>query len=231
MQRAIQRQRAARKADVRARRSARWTQANKNRISPVLRGLGLQRTGFPNSIITKMRYCDTYDITCTTGARGVNVYAANGIFDPDITGGGHQPLYHDNYFNLYNHYEVLGSKITVSITTKPNNTIPMVCGIVTDDDSSISTQVTTLMEQSGTHALISTTGRNQATLTATYSGRQQLADASQLGRITFGSNPSELTCFALWAASADGATTGVVSVSVQIDYTVRCSELKTQAQN
>jgi len=231
MQRATQRQRAARKADVRARRSARWTQANKNRISPVLRGLGRARTGFPNSIVTKLRYSDTFEGTGTAGARFLNVFAANGIFDPDLSGGGHQPLYHDNYFNLYNHYEVIASKITVTFCAKATNTIPMVCGIVVDDDSSISSQVTTLMEQSGNTAVVDTDGRNVATLTSNYNGRTYLADSSQLGRTTFGTNPTELICFGVWAATCDGATNGTVSVVVHVDYTVRCSELKTQTQN
>lgn len=231
MQRASDRQRSARKAEVRARRSAAWTRRNINRISPTIRGLGRQNMGFPNSIVTKLRYCDTYQLTGTAGARGLNVYAANGIYDPDITGGGHQPLYHDNYFNLYNHYEVLSSKIKVTFCAKADNTIPMVCGIVKDDDATISSQVTTLMEQSGVHTVVDTDGHNVATLTMDYNARRDLADRSQLGRIQFGSNPSELITFALWAATCDGSSNGTVSVKVEIDFIVRCSELKTQAQN
>ena len=63
---------------------------------------GVRTWGFPNSIITKLRYADTYEGTGTSGARYQNVYRANGIFDPDATGTGHQPLYRDNWVNIYN---------------------------------------------------------------------------------------------------------------------------------
>ena len=44
--------------------------------------------------------------------------------DPNHTGVGHQPLYFDQLMTIYNHYIVIGAKITVKFTAYPA-TIPV----------------------------------------------------------------------------------------------------------
>lgn len=36
-----------------------------------------------------------------------HLFRANGIFDPDVTGTGHQPLYRDQVADLYTNYTVI----------------------------------------------------------------------------------------------------------------------------
>lgn len=52
-----------------------------------------------------------------------HVFSANGMYDPDVTGTGHQPYGFDQYMAQYDHYTVIGSKCTVW-TENPNQTDP-----------------------------------------------------------------------------------------------------------
>lgn len=64
--------------------------------------------------MVKLRYCDMPAINAdATGLPSVHTYSANGMWDPDYTGGGHQPKGFDQWMAFYNHYTVVGSKINV----------------------------------------------------------------------------------------------------------------------
>ncbi len=55
-------------------------------------------------------------IVGTTGATGVQIYSANGMYDPDVTITGHQPRGFDNYMALYDHYLVRKCHLEVVFT-------------------------------------------------------------------------------------------------------------------
>lgn len=66
----------------------------------------------------KMQAMLTYNvpfavITGTSTSAGSLVFSANGLYDPDITGTGHQPIGFDQLMLFYNHYVVTTSKIIV----------------------------------------------------------------------------------------------------------------------
>ena len=65
----------------------------------------------PPRYVTKMCYSD---IATFTGLVSVDkVYRLNSLFDPDLTGTGHQPRYYDEMSNLYSAYRVLSCKVRV----------------------------------------------------------------------------------------------------------------------
>lgn len=235
MQRASERQRRARQGIVRTRRNKRAAETirRKKGEARIIRGLG-RNFGFPNTMITKLRYCDNISLTSTLGVRALQVYSANGIFDPDITGIGHQPMYRDNYAAIYDHYTVIGSKITVTFSSITNNT-PMVCGIMGNDDSVVTLTVTTLQEgNNAVSQLIGSNGSETGTLTNWFSPLQMFGvDTKDDGGATtvVGANPSEGYFFGVWAATGDVASTGILWAKVQIEYTVKFQELSDQPQN
>lgn len=80
-----------------------------NRKSNVNKG-----TLVPARFFTKLNYAaDCIDAT-TTISMSAWQYAANGMYDPDLTGTGHQPLGYDQMATLYNDYRVHG--VTVKVT-------------------------------------------------------------------------------------------------------------------
>lgn len=81
------------------------------------------RRGIPRGLFAKttkmaFRYVDTITLNPTIGANMVyHTFSANGMYDPDITGTGHQPRGFDQYMQFYQHYTVIGSKLKATFVT------------------------------------------------------------------------------------------------------------------
>ncbi len=71
---------------------------------------------FPASVMKRLTYHEEeLSFTSTSGVPGGYVYSCNGMFDPNISGTGHQPLGFDQMMLMYEQYTVISSKITVDI--------------------------------------------------------------------------------------------------------------------
>ncbi len=80
--------------------------------------------GFKDSNLVRLKYADLIKIDTTAAASSIPteyVFRANSCFDPDYTGTGHQPRGWDEQANIYNHYCVLGAKITVHFDNGVNS--------------------------------------------------------------------------------------------------------------
>lgn len=64
---------------------------------------------------TKLVYCDTIELAPDNGMDN-HLFRINSIFDPDYTGTGHQPAFHDQWSPLYSNYRVTGFKYSVKFT-------------------------------------------------------------------------------------------------------------------
>jgi hypothetical protein len=73
---------------------------------------------FPAKCVKRLRYYDQVSVTSTSGSVGSYVFSCNGLYDPNITGTGHQPMGFDQMMLSYNHYAVLSAKITVTATNQ-----------------------------------------------------------------------------------------------------------------
>ena len=80
------------------RRKRRYYRRRRRRGINVMRVRGL--TGFPDQLVVKLKYTDQINLTNIVGY-GSYVYRMNSLFDPDLTGSGHQPLGFDQYAQLY----------------------------------------------------------------------------------------------------------------------------------
>ena len=52
---------------------------------------------------------------------GTYRFRANGLYDPDRTGTGHQPFGYDEWSPIYDHFTVVGSRITVYPLAPPGS--------------------------------------------------------------------------------------------------------------
>lgn len=91
--------------------------------------------GFPKKMIMTHRYCANQSVQSSTGVMANYVFSCNGMYDPDITGTGGQPLYFDQMTAIYNHYTVIGSKVTIKVLNASPSTGIIGCGILINDDT------------------------------------------------------------------------------------------------
>lgn len=95
-----------------------------------------------------LRYVEDFNLDPATGALAKQNFSANGCFDPNITGIGHQPYGFDTYMSIYNHYRVLRSRIAVTFAPVSNAapTGNMVVSIGIKDDTTTESNMLTARE-------------------------------------------------------------------------------------
>ena len=163
-----------------------WTAKRSSNAITSARIPGIRRPdfGFPDRMVTKLRYVDNFNLTGAAGVVGANVFRFNSCFDPDLSGVGHQPMYFDQFCGAtgtgpYGRYRVTSAKATVSfMQTNPpaiaaTNLGPIVVGLRTGAASGLyATNLSGLCEASNTtwtQLGDKAGGNNLKVLTATYS--------------------------------------------------------------
>lgn len=189
--------------------------------------------GFPDKLVTNLRYVDTFRLTGNAGVPGSNVFRMNSLFDPDLSGVGHQPMYFDQLCGAagtgpYLKYRVLGSKITVKYcvenapATAAANIGPIVVGLqMTTTTGLYGSSLSALLEASGstwTWLGDKAGGNNVKTLTGTYTPARDLGNdpGDDTVAANYNANPSQQYCAVPWKIDTVGAA--VVTCIVQIDY-------------
>lgn len=97
---------------------------NRRRLTRGKRFNRVHRTigGFPNAKTVALRYVQSFSLNPGSGVVAGQVFRMNNLFDPDYSGGGHQPMFYDNYAALYQKYRVNSATITfVALDTYVNN--------------------------------------------------------------------------------------------------------------
>lgn len=195
-------------------------------------------SGVHTTRIVKMRYASTTNVTSTSGVIGSKVFRANSIFDPDYTGTGHQPMGHDTWESLYNHYVVLGSKISVRLMpTSTSNTAPGIAGIYLTDSTSVPYTVPSsfLEAKKGTYTHISP-GINRLPVVKSFFSAKKYFNVTDVKDnlrsigAAFGANPTESANFVIWYATLD-ASTQAMSLVITVDYILAVSEPKDLTQS
>jgi len=180
--------------------------------------------GFPNAIMTTMRYCSSVALVASAGASAIHVFSANSIFDPDVTGVGHQPMYRDQYAALYENYVVLGSKINVEFVNH-NTGSGAIVSVSGDNDTTIVSAVDTRTEQSNCIASAMAPA-SKTTLFMTYSPEKHLGTTDSDNGITaVGSSPSNQWYYGIAACHIDSTSSLTTYARVTIEYTVKFTEL------
>lgn len=187
--------------------------------------------GFPDKLLTKVRYHDTEPLNSSSGVIATYKYRWNSTFDPDSSGVGHQPLYRDTFAAIYDQYAVVRAHATIKFIN--TSTVPIIVGCVTDDDSTTSSSRDVLCEQThGRNIILS--GLNGALTEFTFhldwdcKTRLNIDPfTSQTYKTAVGSNPSEESYLSLWSLPLDGSSASTSYVDVLIEYTTLFTELTT----
>jgi len=196
----------------------------------------LARTNpFPLQQIVKMRYCCTQQLNASAGGSDKWIFCANNIFDPDQTGAGHQPYGHDTWQLVYNHYEVIKSRISVTFTADNNsvtNTATQIVGIAIKDDLTMESNFDTIREAKGAHYGLMNT-QSKKTISNGYNMKRMFPRSSSTSTgSAFGSSPTEQAFFQCFVTGVNLAVDPApTNLMVTIDYTVRLWELKDLGQS
>lgn len=185
--------------------------------------LSMQSAPLPSRLTSHMKYYDNVQIAAVTGTNGTYVFNAAGLFDPDVTGTGHQPRGFDQLMPLYENYTVVGAKITAKFMN--SSAVNQTVGIATLQSTVTAPGLTKYMEGRWVTSrnIAPIASMSQTTLTATYSPKMIGYDAPlEVDNLkgTIATNPNEGTFFHLFNNDIDENLSGNVSVAVTIEYSV-----------
>lgn len=193
-------------------------------------------SGMPTTRIAKLRYCDTFALTSTSGVLISRVFGCNNIFDPDVTGGGHQPMGHDTWATLYNHYTVIGSKMMISVAPSSGNNSPGMVGIYITDGAAVPYTSAAEFREARKGGMRSM-DPNQKTvrMAAKFSPKKffnitDMKDNTTRVGAAIGANPLEQAYYNIWYQTLD-ASSGGIYVNLTIDYLVVFGEPKDLSQS
>lgn len=211
----------------------------KRRATRARRVRRLPSSGVGASKIVKLRYVDTFTLaSAVAGVAHAKVFRANSIQDPDYSGIGHQPLGHDEWVPFYNHYNVIGSKITARFISEAESGSAAAahCGIMLKDNVTLVTDPLSLLEQANSrYNIVTSANAQQASknIVKTFSckkffGIKDVGDNRTVVGASFGSIPVEEAYFHVFVSPIQtGTSVANQSVIVTIDYIVQLTERKT----
>lgn len=178
----------------------------------------------------------------TTAGTSVNaLYLANGMFDPTIAIGGHQPMGYDNIMALYDHFTVTGSKITATITPDNTTYVPFQLSIYLAPGSSVISPAAParLRETDRVNWVISNPSTSWKGVSAVsnyfsaskfFGVKDAVGESSYKGSAT--SDPTETAVFQILYGALDEASSApAATVAVDIEYTAVFTEPKAFAQS
>ncbi len=207
-----------RKAVYNRRRRARAGSYRKKRISS--RGL------WSRSVKKVLTYADI--ISTDISSNNHFYYRANGMYDPDVAVGGHQPYGFDQMMTYYKHFHVIGARARMTVFPGDNNGIeyPMyLYGWIHD-------QATPMTAPGGFPEMVEyphvkwklkgPTANGPPLILSLNFGAKKLFERSDVLDVDFrgsaAADPSHQAYFCFGVASAVSQNPPVFNVSIEIDY-------------
>lgn len=181
----------------------------------------------PDRFEATLRYAQRVTLTMTSGALQDNVFAGNGLYDPDITGSGHQPTGFDQLMALYTRYCVIKSKCTVKLscvgTTAPTQNAWAV--LVPETNVSTAASIEEALAMPFAKSLdfnINYVGSEltQELTTSKFMGIvQRNLDDEDVYQGTSGANPSRLWYWSVYCMPVDASSSMTLYALVELTYT------------
>jgi len=180
---------------------------------------------FPSRVRVPLRYTSYLRVNPGVVTGADTVFSLNGIFDPEVSGAGHQPREYDTWAALYGKYKVHSCLVDASVRQRASHGIS--CHLIPTNSATALTSAAIPQELPRTVRL-GITGSNQpvahkvvafdnaAVLGLTKA--QYMANEDTAGAI--GANPTEQTYLHLWAQQLDSATPCDFEFEVILTYDV-----------
>lgn len=185
----------------------------------------IPRAPFPDRSTQRLKYVDFIQLDPATLVPAFWNFCANGLYDPNQTGVGHQPMGFDQYATLYNHYHVMESYIKVTFMT-PDDVASgtkhaAIIGILRNNDT-VDTRITTdrMEDSSCVYDVLHGDGPGSKVLTLGYKERAIFpVDKRGETHAAINTNPAETTSFQVFSAAVTtGNDPSPVKCVVEINY-------------
>lgn len=195
----------------------------------------LRSMGLGPKQVVQMAYCE-YPLSIDSGVGGTMdeyVFSANGLYDPNISGTGHQPIGFDQMTQFFDHYVVLGSKIRVNYRNNDATYAQIVTLRLSDNSTETADGRLAIENGRSMWKLIGPSGdgiSDQCEIEmgcnpAKFLGRKNpLSDPELKGSSS--ANPSEQAYWMIGCAPETAVDGGSVQLVVHIQYTVAWIEPK-----
>jgi len=189
------------------------------------------RTGLGNRKTVKMIYSEKFNLGgALLGAANVYQFRLNSIFDPNFTGGGHQPTTHDQLAVLFEEYTVTDVRYRISLINT-STTVAGLAAIQTSDNFNTFTDITTLIEQ-GQCEWKNLGVLNGSNMIVTFNGQVDLARVMGESRskyadganytATFGNSPTDIAYLNVYLSEASTGTAPTCICLIEMEMNVIC---------
>lgn len=174
-------------------------------------------------LMVSLPYSDVYTVPSSANP-AAQVWRINSIFDPDLTGVGHQPLGTDQYALLYSKYQVHGCKLDIKVIS---DTAVSFNGVIvaSDTDSSSATVLVAQEDKLATPFSIGPIGARNVYHFKKYFAMKQIHGKKRIDQIddlaaAVGANPVDPIYAWIKVAAYDNATTAKIYYNVRLTYYV-----------
>lgn len=193
----------------------------------------------PTTYMCRLKYAQTLTMDAQAAVIATNNFVANGLYDVDSTGIGHQPRGFDQLMANYLKYTVMSSKIRM-MPICVGTVAPCAYGIVlSDEGTTISSTCTTLDDlneledntrcrQTGILQMINTEykGVTKYFSLKKWFGINKGETRDDIYSGTASANPTEKVYFECWSSGMNGNNPDAIGFSFVIEFIVLFSGLK-----
>lgn len=215
------------KRNSRRRRTTRYRRRGRGqRIVNAISPGGYGQLPIPNRMIVKMRYSDQNTLDATSTVASTYTYALNGLYDPDISGSGHQPMGFDQFASLYQNYKILGAKVTIEACGAPTTTTSeQYMGLQFHENAGYApSNIVQIIERGREVHQVLGSQTNRIHKTMKWSAKKWYGKNIYSGYTTAGTitaNPSELAYVSVFVTRAEnGENPDPITYVITIDYIV-----------
>lgn len=197
------------------------------------------QTPLGNRITAYHRYVERVQLDPSTG--GIideYIFCANGLYDPNVTGTGHQPMGFDQMYALYSHYTVTHATITVTFVNGTDTSNPQAVAIRVANGTTATNSIDDFLEQrSCPYSVLGVDGSGaeirklkQTVDIARFLGRPNLLNEDDC-RGSSTANPVEKVMFILGAEPFGSVDGGRIDCLVEMEFKTVWTEPEILAQS
>jgi len=181
----------------------------------------------------KTRYHED-GLSVNAGVGGVinsYVFSANGLYDPNITGTGHQPIGFDQLMLMYDHYNVIACRARIDFINTDASLNQRV-GVYVNDEATVISSPRKIIENGlGKYRTLGKQGSGKGITSMTigtsikkFFSSKVLSDDKLRGSET--GNPSDQLYLHVWCDNPQGNDPAAVSFTITIEYIAILTEPK-----